>query len=60
MCGMCKGQLEDHVQQSHKYLDLKNVTGNIGLFRLPRGEDVVRVRPKVSQEMFQLFARSVM
>jgi hypothetical protein len=38
--------------RSHS-LDLKNVTGNLGRFRVPRGEDVVRVRPKVSQEMFQ-------
>ena len=60
MDGMCKGQLEDHLPQSHKSLDLKNVTGNIGLFRLPREDDVVRVRPKVYQEMFQRFAKSVM
>jgi len=39
--------------QSLKSLDLKNVTGNIGLFHLPREDDVVRVRPRVSPEMFQ-------
>jgi len=32
------------VTQVHR---LKNVTGNIGLFRLPREDNVVRVRPKV-------------
>ena len=34
-------------------LRLENVTGNICLFCLPREEDVVRVRPRVSPEMFQ-------
>ena len=47
MDGMCKGELEDHLPQSHKSLDLQNVTGNIGLFRQPREDHVVRVRPKV-------------
>jgi len=50
---MCKGQLEDHLPQSHKSLDLKNVTNNICLFRLPREDDVVSVQPTMSQEMFQ-------
>jgi len=53
MNGMCKGQLKEHLPQSHKSLDLKNVTGNIGLFRLPCEDDAVNVRPMVSQEMFQ-------
>jgi len=47
MNGICKGQLEDHLPQSHKSLDLKNVTVNIGVFRLPREDDVVSVRPTV-------------
>ena len=53
MKGMCKGLLEDHLPESHKFLDLKNVTANIFLFRLPREDDVVSVRPTVLQEMFQ-------
>jgi len=43
---MCKGQLEDHLLQTLKSLDLKNMAGNIGLFLLPREEDVVHVRIK--------------
>jgi len=52
MNGMCKGQLEDHLPQSHKSLDLKNVTDNIGLFRLPREDDVVSVQRTVSRNVF--------
>ena len=33
--------------------DLKNVAGNIGLFRLPHEEDVVCVRPGLSSEMLK-------
>ena len=45
--GLCKGQLEDHLLQPLKSLDLKNVAGNIGLIRLPHedvcaGKDVIR------------------
>jgi len=32
---------------------MKTVAGNIGLIRLPREEDVVCVRARVSPEMFQ-------
>jgi len=45
--------MEDHLLLPLKSLDLKNVAGNNGLFRLPREEDFVCVRKRVSPEMFQ-------
>jgi hypothetical protein len=52
MNAMCKGQLEGHLLQPLKSLDLKNVAGSIGLFHLPRKEDMC-VQARVSPEMFQ-------
>ena len=57
---MWKGQYVEHLLQLLKSLDLKNIAENIGLFRLPREEDVVYVRPEVSAEMFQWYAKGVM
>jgi len=50
---LAQARHEQNVLQPLKSLDLKTVAGNIGLFRLPREEDVVCVRAKVSPEMLQ-------
>ena len=51
MNGMCKGQYEDHLLLPLKSLDLKNVLGNIGLFRLPREEDFVCAEKGVTRNV---------
>jgi len=41
---------DQHPLQSLDQFNLKNVAGNIGLFRLPHKDDVTCVRPGVSPE----------
>ena len=57
---MYKGQSEDLLLQALMSRDMKNVAGSIGLFDLPREEDVVCVRSGVATEMLKRNAKSVM
>ena len=57
---MYKGQSEDLLLQVLMSRDMKNVAGSIGLFDLPRKEDVVCVRSGVAPEMLKRNVKSVM
>ena len=57
---MCEGQEEYHPLQPLNQFDLRNVAGNIGLFRLPREEDAVCVPKRVSTENLKGYAKVVL